>query len=89
MIQYYKQVKKPTERQSKLKAFFVDREIMVKLKLNFIWSASKDLIEGLDFFEKREEEIHRIHEKMEEILTIYMKSTSNLMWLTKWMTMVI
>ena len=36
IIAYYKQVKEPTERQSKLKLFFVDREAMVKLKLNFI-----------------------------------------------------
>lgn len=60
---------RPTKRESKLKSFFVDREIMVKLRFNFIWLASIELIEGLEFFEKREQ-VHRNHEKMEEILKI-------------------
>ena len=50
VICYYRNVSKPTEKQVKLKKFFVTQELMTKLKLNFIWSASKDMIETLDFF---------------------------------------
>ena len=43
------------------------------MKLNFIWAASKDSMEGLDYFEQRGEEIYNIHKKMEEILSCNIK----------------
>ena len=58
IVAYYRTVKKLTDRQIKLKEYFVGQEFMSKLKLNFIWAASKDCMDGLDFFEKRGEEIH-------------------------------
>ena len=39
---------------------------MSKLKLSFIWASAKELIEGVDFFEQRKEEIHT---KMMEMLS--------------------
>lgn len=46
---------------------------MVKLKLNLFCSASRELIEALDLFEEREKKVHKIHDKMEEILTLRIK----------------
>ena len=66
IVAYYKSVKKPTDRHSKLIEFFVNQEFMSKLKLSFIWASAKELIEGMDFFEQRKEEIHT---KMMEMLS--------------------
>ena len=73
IVECYKSVKQPTERQQKLKSFFADREVMTKLKLNFIWSSSEHLIDALDFFEQRIEEVHNLHTKMTDVLVCNLK----------------
>ena len=73
IVSYYASAKKLTKRQTNLKSFFVDREIMTKLKLNFIWSTSKYMIEALDFFEQNKVQIHNLHTKMTEVLVCCLK----------------
>ena len=46
---------------------------MTKLKLNFIWSSSKHLIDALDFFEQRIKEVHNLHTKMTDVLVCNLK----------------
>ena len=68
IVKYYSQVKKPTDRQKLLKAYFVDREWMSLLKMKFVIASARELIEGIDFFEKRAPLLHNAREKMETIL---------------------
>ena len=68
LVAYYSKVKKANDRQERLKQFFVEREVMSRLKLKFLLSATKELIDGIDFFEKRTELLHSSRNKMEDIL---------------------
>ena len=61
-------LKNPTDRQIKLMEFFVTREAMSELKIKFLIAATKDLVAGIDFFEKRTELHHVSRAKMEDIL---------------------
>ena len=70
IVEFYKDDKNSTNRQKNLIQFFVTQEFMSKIKLDFITAACKELIEGLDFFEQRKDEIHRMHDKMTELLTL-------------------
>ena len=77
ILVYYRTAKKLTARQVRLKSFLVDREIMTALKLNFIWSTSRYMVEILDFFEQRKIQIHTLHSKMTEVLVLCMKRFLN------------
>ena len=68
IVRYYRQVKKPTERQKLLVEYFVTREEMNLLKLNFMYSTMKDLVDGIDFFEQRTELVHVSRGRMEDLL---------------------
>ena len=51
-----------------LKAFFVSREEMSVIKINFLDSTLKDLVEGIDFLEKRTELLHVARNKLETLI---------------------
>ena len=68
IVKYYSDLKKPTDRQVLLKAFFVSREEMSLIKINFLDSTLKDLVEGLDFLEKRTELLHVARNKLETLI---------------------
>ena len=65
---YYNSLKKPTEKQNLLKAYLVDREWMTFLKIKFVYGGIRELIEGIDYFEKRDSLVHEIRSKMESLL---------------------
>ena len=65
---YYNSLKKSTERQNLLKAYLVDREWMAFLKIKFVYGGIRELIEGIDYFEKRDSVAHEIRSKMESLL---------------------
>ena len=72
IVEYYDSVKKLTNRQSKLKPFFVDQEFASLLKLEFIMAATQDLNSAINFFEERRNKIHVVREKMEDILMCHL-----------------
>ena len=73
MVHYYSQVKSPTGRQKLLKTYFVEKKDMTHLNMLFIYAASQDLTEAIDFFEKRKVNIHNAVAKLENILTNQMR----------------
>ena len=68
IIKYYSQLKKPTNRQNLLRDYFVSREMLSYLNMNFIYSATREIDEAIDHFEKRETLVFDTREKMEKIL---------------------
>ena len=72
IVEYYDSVKKLTNRQSKLKPFFVDQEFASLLKLEFIMAATQDLNSAINFVEERRNKIHVVREKMEDILMCHL-----------------
>ena len=68
IIKYYSQLKKPTNRQVLLRDYFVSREMLSYLNMNFIYSATREIDEAIDHFEKRQTLIFDAREKMEKIL---------------------
>ena len=68
LVKYYKEVKKPTDRQKRLQIFFVEQEQMSLLKVLFLLAATRDLVQAIDFFEQRTELLHKSRAKMEEVL---------------------
>ena len=61
-------MKNPTQRQKRLIQFFVDRCDLTRIKLKFIFAATCDLNEAIDYFEKRGAHIHNTSTKLEDIL---------------------
>jgi hypothetical protein len=59
LVKYYSEIRKPTERQQRCKEFFVTQETMSSLKVKFLLATTKDLVIGIDFFEKRTELLHK------------------------------
>ena len=68
LVKYYKSLKKPTPRQKRLQAYFVERCDMTRLKLKFAYAATAELSNAIDFFEQNKVQVHNFQEKMEEIL---------------------
>ena len=68
LVKYYKEVKKPTDRQVRLQTFFVEQEQMSLLKVLFLLAATRELVLAIDFFEQRTELMHKSRAKMEEVL---------------------
>ena len=68
IIKYYSQLKKPTNRQVLLRDYFVSREMLSYLNMNFIYSATREIDEAIDHFEKRQTLIFDARERMEKIL---------------------
>ena len=68
IVKYYNKVKTPTERQNRLKAFFVEREDKTRLELKFLLEACDDLTVAIDFFEKAQARVHNTRVKLEQIL---------------------
>ena len=68
LVHYYSNLKKPTERQKLLIEYFVDRQHMSKLKMMFVYSATAEMTEGIDFLESRSVNIHNAADKLENIL---------------------
>ena len=68
LVKFYAGVKKPTPRQKQLQGYFVSREMMSYLHMNFVYSATREIDEAIDHFEKRATLICDSHEKMEKIL---------------------
>ena len=65
---FYSNVKKPTPRQKLLQDYFVAREMMSYLNMNFVYSSTREIDEAIDHFEKRTTLIYGAREKMEKIL---------------------
>ena len=68
IVKYYKSLKKPSDRQVRLRAFFVDRQDKSRLELKFILSASEDFTSAIDFFEQQQAHVHNTRVKLENIL---------------------
>ena len=68
LIKYYSGLKKPTPRQKLLQGYFVERKMMSFLNINFINSATREIDEAIDHFEKRNTMIYGARDKMERIL---------------------
>ena len=66
-------VKKPNKIDERLIAMFVDRELMTKLKLKFLYAATFEMIEKIDFFEERGAHVHNSSEVLEDILISQMR----------------
>jgi hypothetical protein len=58
IVKYYKSLKKPTERQKRLRSIFVDREDKTRIELKFLLEATGDLNTA----------IHNTKQKLEQIL---------------------
>ena len=69
IVKYYQSVKKPTPRQKRLIAYFVDRCDLTRLRLKFIYAATDDLSRAIDHFEQKGAHIHTASDQMERILT--------------------
>ena len=71
LFEYYSiPVEKPHPRHTKLKTFFVDREFESLLKLEFVMASTRDIMEGISYFEERENKIHLARKKMENVLRL-------------------
>ena len=68
LVNYYSNLKKPTERQKLLKKYFVDRRYMSKVRMLFVNAATADMSEAIDFFESRNVQVHNAGDKLESIL---------------------
>ena len=68
LVDYYSRVTKPSDRAKKLKSVFVDKEFETLMKLYFVMSATRDLMEAIAYFEERENKIHLARQKMEKVL---------------------
>ena len=68
LIKYYSGLKKPTPRQKLLQGYFVEPEMMSFLNINFINSATREIDEAIDHFEKGNTMIYGARDKMERIL---------------------
>ena len=68
IVAYYKSVKKPTVRQKRLIKYFVERCDINRIRLKFIFAATRDLNVAIDFFEEQAAHIHNTSEKLESIL---------------------
>ena len=68
VVKFYKEVKKSTDRQLRLRIFFVEQEEMSLLKVKFLLAATRELVLAIDFFEQRTELLHKSRAKMEEVL---------------------
>ena len=68
IVAYYKSVKKPTDRQVKLQQFYVEREFDSKLKLMFVMAATREMEDGIDYFEQQATLLHENRGKLEDIL---------------------
>lgn len=62
---FYLNCQKPTPRQNLLKEYFVNREMNSYLFMNFIFSATREIDEAIDHFEKRSPLIYGAREKMD------------------------
>ena len=69
IMKYYKSVKKPTPRQKRLIAYFVDRCDLTRIRLKFIFAATEDLSRAIDFFEQKQAHVHSASDKMESIIS--------------------
>ena len=69
IVKYYKSVKKPTPRQKRLIAYFVDRCDLTRIRLKFIFAATEDLSRAIDFFQQKQAHVHSASDKMESILS--------------------
>ena len=67
LVHFYKSVKKPTPRQEKLITYFVERESVSKLNLMFIFAATLNLTEKIDFFESNNLNIHNSVDVIENV----------------------
>ena len=68
IVKYYSALKSPTERQQLLKGYFVDREMMSLFNIHFIHASIRDVIEAIDYFERRSFLLHAARGKMEDLL---------------------
>ena len=68
ITKYYKSVKNPTPRQKRLIKYFVERCDISRIRLKFIFAATKDLSLAIDFFEEKKAHVHNTSDKLEQIL---------------------
>ena len=68
LVKFYKELKKPTDRQLRLRTFYVEEEQMSLLKVKFLLAGTRELVLAIDFFEQRTELLHKCRAKMEEVL---------------------
>ena len=72
IVNYYTNVKntvkKPSPRRNRLIEMFVIREEMSRLKFEFIYAATLDFTEKIDFFESRAANVHNTADTLEDLL---------------------
>ena len=83
IVQYYKSVKKPTVRQKRLIKYFVERCDINRIRLKFIFAATRDLNNAIDFFEEQAAHIHNTSEKLEQVLSTQYRKVLDESELTK------
>lgn len=67
-------MKKPTDRQKNLQAFFVDREDKSRIELKFLLDATSDFCSAIDFyFEQNQAHVHNTIDKLEQILLVQLR----------------
>ena len=54
IVKYYEHLKKPSPRQVLLRDYFVKREMMSYMNMNFVFSATREIDDAIDHFEKRQ-----------------------------------
>ena len=67
IVKYYRTLKKPTDRQKRLQAFFVDREDKSRIELKFLIGTT-EFTAAIDFFEESQAHVHNTKDKLEQIL---------------------
>ena len=81
LVHYYSSLKKPTDRQKQLQTWFVEKQDMSRLKMLFVYAASEDMTDAIDFFEKRDTSVHLASDKLEKILRTQMSLMIFCQWI--------
>ena len=68
LVAYYKSLKKPTDRQKQLQAFFVERADKTRIELKFLLAVTKEFCVAIDFFEEHQAHVHNTQDKLEQVL---------------------
>ena len=68
IVKYYESLKKPTERQERLKKFYVERCDITRIRLKFLLANFAEFTKNIKFFEDRNAHVHNVGDKLEDIL---------------------
>lgn len=73
LVAYYKSLKKPTDRQKRLQAFFVERADKTRIELKFLLAVTKEFCFAIDFFEEHQAHVHNTQDKLEQVLVCQLR----------------